>query len=465
MTERIERNGIHQRFLAVELGSRTAIPMLTDGVEVEDDWELEAEASGAEDGDENSAANLGPSLRNYIGVLRTPAYLAPALTHTERYPDILGIRPLSTMDHTIYPFSDFLTPLYVRLYFAPVLSLAVFVLFFTTTGDPVADYALRLLWLLCFFWASDYILITEVQRQLRRAPSSPQSEDNPPVMIEDQPLMQRVKWTLDLFTSPRGVSWLHEPKSAIPPHPSPTTLKSTFILGQLGKLFIVYLVYDIASLHAQWNSGFAPRGAGIASLGWLQQFPAVLGWASLGYAGMALPHCILGLLCVAVELSGPQEWPAFFWGIGFARSIRLFWVGHGIRCLNGPAHTKRLAEILRLTPGSSTSYYFQVFAVFLPASCTTLWKHSSCAVGAGGSLIFFLLKAVAITVEGWVITFGRKAGIKSRWAVTAVGYAWTWGWFAFSLPIMQDPLISAGLMDRGLPDSVVAKVWHLRMEL
>jgi hypothetical protein len=144
-------------------------------------------------------------------------------------------------------------------------------------------------------------------------------------MIEDQPLMQRVKWTLDLFTSPRGVSWLHEPKSAIPPHPSPTTPKSTFILGQLGKVLIVYLVYDIASLHAHWNPGFAPRSAGIASLGWLQRFPAVLGWAALGYTGMALSHYILGLLCVAIGLTGPQEWPAFFGGIGSAWSVRSFW--------------------------------------------------------------------------------------------------------------------------------------------
>ncbi|KAJ6607864.1 hypothetical protein B0H10DRAFT_1955907 [Mycena sp. CBHHK59/15] len=138
---------------------------------------------------------------------------------------------------------------------------------------------------------------------------------------------------------------------------------------------------------------------------------------------------------------------------------------HPPQPLNLSGHAKRLAELLGLTSGSNTSFFYRLYPIFFPSGLThnaALHRRDSRAphLPTGCSLLFFVLQAVAITTEDLVIAFGKKTGVKSGWAVTTLGYAWTWAWFAFSLPIMQDPIISAGLMDLGQPDSVVFELWR-----
>ncbi|KAJ7107494.1 hypothetical protein C8R44DRAFT_885489 [Mycena epipterygia] len=111
---------------------------------------------------------------------------------------------------------------YRRLFFAPILLFTYFVVLHTSSGVPSADYGLRLVWLLYFLFASDYILLTDVQRTLHPVPSPPRlfkdsTVDNTVLItsprIKEKSLWQRLKWALDLFTSPRGVKWAHEPRN------------------------------------------------------------------------------------------------------------------------------------------------------------------------------------------------------------------------------------------------------------
>ncbi|KAJ7845581.1 membrane bound O-acyl transferase family-domain-containing protein [Mycena leptocephala] len=408
------------------------------------------------------------------------------------------------------PFSEAFTPLYFvliiaalvprpspyrRLCFVPILLLTYFVVFHTTSGDPSADYGLRLLWLVYFLFASDYILLTDVQRELHRVPSSVCLPDDSPnggqvPSIQNTSPWRRLIWALDLFTSPRGVNWAHEPRSAIPTHPDPAMPRRTFIFRQLLKVVAIYLVYDLASLAVRASPAFAPGvDTGIATL-----------------------HYLLGIICVAVHLTGPNEWPAFFGGVGDAWSVRSFWGRGWHQMLRRPltTHARRLSRVLNLTPGSATARFLQLFGIFLLSGLLHAAAEAAVlrtpAAGAG-ALMFFALQPVAIVLEGVVIgvlqaRFQRRperaetppiadtdaegeatpelAAEQSQleaerqqteeeptspWvkrAGYALGYAWTLAWFALTLPLWQDSLIRGGLMDRGMPSegSLLWAVWR-----
>jgi hypothetical protein len=106
-----------------------------------------------------------------------------------------------------------------------------------------------------------------------------------------------------------------------------------------------------------------------------------------------------------------------------------------------------------------------------------------CTWRSTGALTFFALQPLAIIVEGGIIMLFKARsvvsesrsdaehtdGVPSRSArksmlFTAVGYAWMLSWFALTLPLWQDPLIRAGMMDCGLPveGSVLRAIWLLR---
>ncbi|KAF8200528.1 membrane bound O-acyl transferase family-domain-containing protein [Mycena galopus ATCC 62051] len=416
--------------------------------------------------------------------------------------------------YPIYSFSEALTPLYVllilaalvakpspyrRLFFAPILFLTYFTIFHTFSGTPSADYGLRLVWLLYFLFASDYILLTDFQRKLHRVPSSPRlSEDSATdsvsitsTSIEERSLWQRVKWALDLFTSPRGINWAHEPRNAISPHPDSSKPRLSFVLQQLLKISLLFVVYDLASLYIHSSPAFEPgEHTGIAALDMQRRFEGVLAWAAVGYAGMAMQHYILGVICVTVHLTGPDEWPAFFGGVRDGWSVRSFWGRGWHQMLRRPltTHARHLTSALSLPPGSTSARILQLVTIFLisglmhyaaEAAVTRTWRST-------GALVFFLLQPLAIIVEGGVImlfepcsvvsesssdaehTHTDSAPSRSAWKsrlFTAFGYAWTLSWFALTLPLWQDPLIRAGMMDRGLPveGSILRAIW-LRQE-
>ncbi|KAF7360704.1 MBOAT-2 domain-containing protein [Mycena venus] len=106
-----------------------------------------------------------------------------------------------------------------RLFFVPILLLTAYV-FGCTTGTFNGDYYLGATWFPWFFFASDYILLTDVQRTLRQVPlkhASTTRAGEVEVPIEKAPLWRRLRWGISLLMTPRGVSWVHEPTAALPP--------------------------------------------------------------------------------------------------------------------------------------------------------------------------------------------------------------------------------------------------------
>ncbi|KAJ7785141.1 hypothetical protein DFH07DRAFT_948222 [Mycena maculata] len=302
---------------------------------------------------------------------------------------------------------------YRSLFFAPILALTAYVLCTTTTGTYNGDYHLALGWLTLFCSASDYIVFTDVQRTLRRVslnPAVPPPDSGP---IEDASLWRRVWWAAALLGSPRGVGWSHEPVSALPPHPSASTPKFTFVSQRLARAVGFFLLHDACNLH---------------------RFIVGASWGMSAYTALVIGTSILSAGSVALGFSGPEEWPPLFGGPREARSIRRFW-GRAWHQL------MRRARPLFLLNRSSL--------------CTGSTSHTMCS-----ALAFFMLQACAITLEDLLIFLGKRAGMRESRATRAVGYAWTWAWFALVLPVCQVPLVRAGLMEEALPVSVLAGLWR-----
>jgi hypothetical protein len=63
-------------------------------------------------------------------------------------------------------------------------------------------------------------------------------------------------------------------------------------------------------------------------------------------------------------------------------------------------------------------------------------------------------------VEDFVIFVAKKAGFRDGRLARLVGYAWTWAWFALTLPGWQMPLVRAGMMEEALPVSLLLGLWR-----
>ena len=169
------------------------------------------------------------------------------------------------------------------------------------------------------FMASDYILLTSVQTQLSLV-----TQREP---ISNAPLCARFKWALNLFLSMRGVGWKHEPAHpAIPPHPSKSTSRLSFILTQLKRIAIHFLLYDLAHVIYITNPVLSLKSKlPFGDLPLLFRYTGVLGFALHGYSSLVILHACMSVFAVGLKLSEPSEWPNFFGRWGNAYTVRKFW--------------------------------------------------------------------------------------------------------------------------------------------
>ncbi|KAF5365498.1 hypothetical protein D9757_012974 [Collybiopsis confluens] len=101
------------------------------------------------------------------------------------------------------------------VFFVALLSIAIFVVFYSTTGDPSTNYIYATsLWSL-IFQSLDYLVIVDPYTEFSFVDQPPSS--SPSAL----PFLSRLKWSAKLVLSPRGIGFKHEPKSVLPPHPSP----------------------------------------------------------------------------------------------------------------------------------------------------------------------------------------------------------------------------------------------------
>lgn len=102
-------------------------------------------------------------------------------------------------------------------------------------------------------------------------------------------------------------------------------------------------------------------------------------------------------------------------------------------------------KTLGFAPGTNLSSYTQLYIAFLISGL----------IHAGGDFMvvrylpifplkFFLLQAVAITIEDFVIWCTRSIRPKLGWLNKAIGFAWVVVWFTWSGPQWLDPMSANG---------------------
>jgi hypothetical protein len=209
---------------------------------------------------------------------------------------------------------------YRGLLFLPLLIMSPYLLSLST-GHRTMDYFIGNAWFTYLFAASDFILLTDVQRELRMV-KPPQRADEP---IEEASLSRRITWATQLFSSSRGIGWAHEPRYANPPRPSPSTPRGAFVRAQIAEAVAMLLLFETVNFFNMRNPSLYAGGPSLAAYGWLWRYAAVWAW-SLPMAALAMcQHSMSAAFSVATGASDPEDWPPYMGSIALAWSVRNFW--------------------------------------------------------------------------------------------------------------------------------------------
>jgi len=169
--------------------------------------------------------------------------------------------------------------------------------------------------LINLFIATDFILLTDVQRELRQV-----GQQEP---ISKFGLWTRLKWAAHLFISFRGIGWVHEPRSVLPPHPNLT--RSQFLTSRLLRLVAVALINDVATTMIRLDPFLAKDAPPFAQQPWSRRFWGVFIFVAASSSYMAAWHFFCSLVSVGSGWSKPDMWPDIFGKWSDAYTVRRFW--------------------------------------------------------------------------------------------------------------------------------------------
>lgn len=168
---------------------------------------------------------------------------------------------------------------------------------------------------------SDYILLTDVQRELRMV-KPPQRADE---LIENASFSRRIAWGIHLLASSRGIGWEHEPRYANPPRPSPLIPRGAFVCAQIAQGVAIAVLGETINFFNMRNPSLYAGGPSLAAYGWLWRYQVVFAW-SLPMVALAVgEYSLRSAFSVATSASDPEDWPPFMGSISLAYSVRNFW--------------------------------------------------------------------------------------------------------------------------------------------
>lgn len=340
------------------------------------------------------------------------------------------------------------------LFFIAIASISIYMTFFCASSNPTSDY-LNICPLTTFFFASsDLLLLRKYNRELQPLGQKPLSK---------MPFKDRLLWAASLSGNRRGIGWTHEPTRYLPPRPSSTPVK--FILSQLMWMVFYFLQFDITNMLVRANPCFATGGPSLTAFGWLWRSTVLL-YVSLMYCMLSLLYTACSIVSVAVGMSEPRDWPDLFGSFLEAYTLRNCWgrVWHQMLRKMVTSHADFITKQLRLPKSTFTTGFKLFMAFFVSGLIHYSAEYTFYQNWSGRAMEFFLLQAVGITCEGIIISLAVRAGFSSKPNIfyKFIGFVWVFAWFTYSLPIMLDNMVHAGLMDGGWNFSLILGLWRRR---
>ncbi|KAF9010835.1 membrane bound O-acyl transferase family-domain-containing protein [Cyathus striatus] len=213
------------------------------------------------------------------------------------------------------------------------------------------------------FMASECILIHDVQHDLHRKKDTSRS-------ISNATLNERLKWGLDLFFSPRGVGWTHEPTSRLrwmPPRV--ISSKSRFIFHQLLRISVFSFLVELYKLYTMQNPCLQRNGPSFHSVPWPWRISILLTRIAT-YVYLSMIQALLSVIFVGLGISNPQDWPTLYGSWKDAYTVRRFWefrrTWHQMFRHIFLSHGKFVSgRILGLASSSYLANYVELYTAFI----------------------------------------------------------------------------------------------------
>lgn len=205
---------------------------------------------------------------------------------------------------------------YRRILFLPTASIYCYLAFRTTTGDAAGDIGLGNNMMSLLLFAVDYILLTDVQSELRLKSQTSS--------ISSAGFLDRLWWAVRLFLTPRGIGWVHASSSLR--YPQKPSSRTRFVSAKLLEAFACVLLERAISIINHFNPALQDTEARSARhYGFYYQTTGVLGYALTVYSGVNVVFCMTSSLSVLFGISESKDWPDVFGKVGDAYSVQRVW--------------------------------------------------------------------------------------------------------------------------------------------
>ncbi len=204
-----------------------------------------------------------------------------------------------------------------RLFIVPIILVVAFFFQFALQNHSFLEYNCACYIVGLLFTASDYIFLTDVQREL-----FVKGQKEPAFHLS---LFERVKWATPLLINPRCIGWSHESTNTLPPRPPPSVTRWKFIFQELGKLARDVVLFEVLTTYIMKTDYFSIHGRSMAADGFFWRMVNMLVYGNYTMISMDMFHRALGILGVLFGFVQPQDWVPLFGSIRDAYSLQRFW--------------------------------------------------------------------------------------------------------------------------------------------
>ncbi|KAI5819611.1 hypothetical protein BZA77DRAFT_158643 [Pyronema omphalodes] len=250
---------------------------------------------------------------------------------------------------------------------------------------------------------------------------------------------QRLYCVTEFWWNTRGIGWGWETRSRRGVGTPDSMPKSQFLAHHLRKMVLLFAIG--VSLHHYYPSVEVVFQASI-----LERILRSLACGIIVGVFLDGFYSVAAFVSVLLGVFTPQHWPPAYGSLTSCYSIRRAWgFWHQMITHMLISHGDWVAGILGCKKGSKAGWFVRLYTAFFLSG----FHHSVPAWAIsrtdGGSMCFFMLQAVGITIEEVIWRpLGRKLGIRGLPA-KILGFVWTWTWFGLTGVVFCEGLVAIGM--------------------